>query len=69
MQYKLSKSVPGQASQPSQSKSSKKLSVRRPNAPFVPPSPTTRLKASITVVGPTTRRTTPTKRAAPKWKL
>src|ERR1051325_2709310 len=31
-----SKSVPGQASQPSQSKSSKKLSVRRPNAPFVP---------------------------------
>ncbi|XP_058726989.1 uncharacterized protein LOC131598396 [Vicia villosa] len=46
----------------------KKLAVRRPNAPFIPPGPTTRLTAAKTAIGPTTRRTTPTKRATPKWK-
>ncbi|XP_058755786.1 uncharacterized protein LOC131629000 [Vicia villosa] len=46
----------------------KKLAVRRPNAPFIPPGPTTRLTATKIAIGPTTRRTTPTKRATPKWK-
>ncbi|XP_058733971.1 uncharacterized protein LOC131605655 [Vicia villosa] len=42
----------------------KKLGVRRPQTHWVPPGPTTRLGASK--IGPTTRRTTPTKRAASK---
>ncbi|XP_058759791.1 uncharacterized protein LOC131633092 [Vicia villosa] len=42
----------------------KKLGVRRPHTPWVPPGPTTRLGASK--IGPTTRRTTPTKRASSK---
>ena len=67
--------MPAHTSQPTASQSSKKvnpkskkLQVRRPNAPFVPPGPTTRLNASKTIVGPTTRRMTPIKRAATKWK-
>ncbi|XP_058779988.1 uncharacterized protein LOC131653730 [Vicia villosa] len=70
-----SQPVTAQASQASQAKSkkihlkSKKLPVRRPATPFTPPGPTTRLNAARTAVGPTTRRTTPTKRATPSWKI
>ncbi|XP_058768549.1 uncharacterized protein LOC131642290 [Vicia villosa] len=45
-----------------------KLGVRRPTTPFVPPGPTTRLSAAKNMIGPTTRRTTPTKRTTPKKK-
>ncbi|XP_058768325.1 uncharacterized protein LOC131642054 [Vicia villosa] len=46
-----------------------KLGVRRPTTPFVPPGPTTRLSAAKNMIGPTTRRTTPTKRTTPKKKI
>ncbi|XP_058784712.1 uncharacterized protein LOC131659554 [Vicia villosa] len=76
----VSQADPSQSSQPTQAQKTtpksakkttpkaKKLAVRRPNAPFIPPGPTTRLTAAKTAVGPTTMRTTPTKRATPKWK-
>ncbi|XP_058758429.1 uncharacterized protein LOC131631679 [Vicia villosa] len=61
-----------QTTQPSQTSRSrqpaaqkaKKLGVRRAPTPWVPPGPTTRLGASR--IGPTTRRTTPTKRNSSK---
>ena len=57
------KVVSGQCSKEKAIGKLKKLGVRRP---FVAPGPTTRLSAAKNLVGPTTRRTTPTKRLTPK---
>lgn len=47
----------------------KKLPVKRPLTPFVPPRPTIRLGATKNAVGPTTRRTIPIKRITQKNKI